>query len=241
MPNNAVLTIVGDVGETEAFEKADKYFGHVAPGHSPERRLPAPLGAVDWPARIDIEEDVPSPAVWFAARLPAKEPSSRELAAVELAVGIVGDGDTSHLNRRLVRQDQTASSAGMGVNTLVAGNSLGVASVRAVPGQDLDEVVDTVADVLARFADSGPMADELAVARARSERDWLDEMATASGRADAISEYALLHGNPHLLNQRLDLLRSITPEEVREAAREWLVPVLNAQARVVPEPPASPS
>jgi zinc protease len=241
MPNNAVLTIVGDVSETEAFEKADTYFGHIAPGHAPERRLPAPLGAVAGPARIDIEEDVPSPAVWFAARLPANEPSSRELAAVELAVGIVGDGDTSHLNRRLVRQDQTAISAGMGVNPLVAGNSLGVASVRAVPGQDLDEVVDTVADVLTRFADSGPMADELAVARARSERDWLDEMATASGRADAISEYALLHGNPHLLNQRLDLLRSITPEEVREAARGWLLPALNAQARVVPEPPASPS
>jgi zinc protease len=241
MPNNAVLTIVGDVTESEAFEKAEMYFAHIPSGAAPQRRFPPPLGGLDAPARIDIEEDVPSPAVWFAARLPANEPSSRELAAVELAVSIVGDGDTSHLNRRLVRQDQTAISAGMGVNTLVAGNSLGVASVRAVPEQDLDEVVDTVADVLAAFADRGPTADEVAVARARSERDWLDEMATASGRADAISEYALLHGDPGLLNQRLDLMHSITPEEVREAARVWLLPVLNAQARVVPEASVSTS
>jgi zinc protease len=239
MPNNAVLTIVGDVAEAEAFEKAETYFGHIAPGNAPQRRLPARLGALDEPARIDIDEDVPSPAVWFAGRLPAEEPGSRELAAVELAASIIGEGDTSHLNRRLVRQDQTAVSAGMGVNTLIAGNSLGVASVRAVPGQDLDEVVDTVADVLERFATSGPMGDELAVARARSERDWLDEMATASGRADAMSAYALLHADAELLNQRLDLLRSITPDEVREAARVWLLPLLNAQARVIPETPVS--
>jgi zinc protease len=234
-PSNAVLTIVGDVTEHDAFGKAETYFGHIPAGDTQERRLPSRLPALGEPARIDIDEDVPSPAVWFAARLPADEPDSRELAAVELASSILGEGETSHLHRRLVRQDQTAVSAGMGVNTLIAGNSLGVASVRAVPGQDLDDVVGTVAEVLERFADTGPAGDELAMARAHAERDWLDDMATASGRADTISAYALLHGNPELLNQRLDLLRSITPREVQQAAAEWLVPALNAQARVVPE------
>jgi predicted Zn-dependent peptidase len=155
------------------------------------------------------------------------------LAAVELASSIVGEGETSHLHRRLVRLDQTAVSAGMGVSTLIAGNSLGVASVRAVPGQDLDEVVATVDEVLERFAANGPMGEELARARAHAERDWLDEMATASGRADTISGYALLHGDPGLVNSRLELLRSITADEVREAAVTWLLPTLNAQARVV--------
>jgi predicted Zn-dependent peptidase len=108
-----------------------------------------------------------------------------------------------------------------------------------VPGQDLDDVVGTVAEVLERFAETGPVGDELAMARAHAERDWLDDMATASGRADTISAYALLHGNPELLNHRLDLLRSITPAEVQQAAAECLVPALNAQARVVPEGPVS--
>jgi zinc protease len=234
-PSNAVLTIVGDVSEHDGFAKAEAYFGHIPAGDPQERRLPPRLAALDAQARIDIEEDVPSPAVWFAARLPADEPGSRELAAVELASSIIGEGETSHLHRRLVRLDQTAVSAGMGVNTLIAGNSLGVASVRAVPGQDLDDVVGTVAEVLERFADTGPVGGELAMARAHAERDWLDEMATASGRADAISAYALLHGDPNLLNERLDLLRSITPREVQQAAAEWLVPALNAQARVVPD------
>jgi zinc protease len=237
MPNNAVLTIAGDVTPADAFERVTRYFGDVEPGEAPKRAVAVPLpplSAIDGVARIDITEDVPSPAVWFAARLPADEGTSRELAAVELATSILGEGDTSRLHRRLVRLDETALSAGMGLNTLVAGNSLGVTSVRGVPGVDLDEVVDTVADVLQTFCEGGPLDAELAMAEAQAERDWLDEMGTASGRADAISGAALLFDDPHLLNGRLDLLRSITAEEVRDAARDWLQPALNAQARVLP-------
>ncbi len=234
MPNNAVLTIVGDVTPEDAFSRVETFVGHVPPGDAPERGVTVPLAALSSPARLDIEEDVPSPAVWFAARLPADEGASRELAAVELASSILGEGETSLLHRRLVRRDETALAAGMGVNPLIAGNSLGIVSVRAVPEQDLDEVVDAVGDVLRTFADEGPLESELAMARAQAERDWLDEMGTASGRADAISGCALLYDDPEVLNLRLGLLRSISATEVQQAARTWLLPLLDAQAWVSP-------
>jgi zinc protease len=234
MPNNAVLSIVGDVTVDEGLAKADEYFGHIAPGDAPPRVIPASLPPVDTAGRLDFAEDVPAPAVWFAARLPADSPSGRELAAANLAVGILGEGETSRLHRRLVRKDQIALSAGFGVNALIAGNSLGLGSVRAVPGHDLDDVVAIVGDVLRVFATDGPSDQELAVARAQTERDWLDEMGTAAGRADAISASALLFGDPELLNERLPLMRSITAEEVREATATWLLPSLAAQTRVVP-------
>ena len=234
MPNNAVLTIVGDVTVEETLGKVASFYDHIEPRVAPGRVETTPLPPVAAPARLDFDEDVPSPAVWLAARLPADTPGSRELAAVQLASSIVGDGETSHLHRRLVRQDQTALSAGMGVNTLVAGNSLGVASVRAVPEQDLDEIVETVTGVLEEFAEHGPVGHELAMATARAEREWLDEMGTASGRADAISGYAMLYGDPQLINERLRLIRSITADEVQSAAKEWLLPAVNAQVRVLP-------
>ena len=53
--------------------------------------------------------------------------------------------------------------------------------------------------------------------------------------ADTISGYTLLHDDPNLVNERLDLLRSITPQEVKHAAAQWLLPALNAQARVLPD------
>jgi zinc protease len=234
MPNNAVLTIVGDVTEQTAFARAERYLGHITPGDAPKRELPDALSPVSAPTRVDVSEDVPAPAIWFAGRLPADVGGSRQLAAVEIAAGILGEGETSRLHRRLVREDEIALSAGLGVNTLVAGNSLGAASVRAVPGVELDMVAAVVDDIMRRFAADGPSELELTIARAQAERSWLDEMATAGGRADGLSGCALLYDDPEALNERLPILRSLTAEEARVAAEHWLLPMLNAQLRIHP-------
>ncbi len=239
MPNNAVLSIVGDVEVDDGFAKAARYFEHIEPGDAPKREIPPTLPPLVEARRVDHDEDVPSPGLWFAYRLPVDAPDSRELAAVSLASSILGENDTSRLHRRLVRQDRTALSAGLGLNPLIAGNSLGLGSVRAMPGQDLDQIAASVDDVVHRFAVDGPTEAELQIARAQAERDWLDEMGTAAGRADAISACLLLFDDAESLNQRLPLLRSITAEEVRAAAETWLVPAVNAQVRVHPEGPAA--
>jgi zinc protease len=235
MPSNAVLSIVGDVTAQSAFAKAERYFGHIDAGSPPPREHTETQEPVDSPGRLDFAEDVPAPAVWFAARLPADAPDSRAIAAATLAAAILGEGETSRLHRRLVRKDELALSAGFGINPLIAGNSLGLGSVRAVPGQDLDDVVGTFGDVLRVFASDGPTPAELSMAVAQAERDWLDELGTAAGRADAISAATLLFGDPDALHERLPMLRSISGDEVREAAATWLLPSLNAQARVVPD------
>ena len=49
-------------------------------------------------------------------------------------------------------------------------------------------------------------------------------LASQEERADALSHYALLHGDPHLVNTHLDRLRAVTPEQVRAAAAHWLRP-----------------
>jgi predicted Zn-dependent peptidase len=234
MPNNAVLSIVGDVEADDAFARADRYFGHIPPGDAPKRDLPPPLPPLGEDRRLDVEEEVPSPGVWFVGLLPADRPEARDLAAASLATSILGEGETSRLHRRLVRKDRSALSAGLGVNSLVAGNSLALGSIRALPGRDLDEVAATAEEVVQAFAVAGPTDHELAIARAQAERDWLDEMATAAGRADALSGETLLFDDPDNLNRRLPLLRSLTAEEVREAAEVWLLPAFRAQVRVHP-------
>jgi predicted Zn-dependent peptidase len=234
MPNNAVLTVVGDVEPDDAFRRASEYFAAIAAAEAPRRTLAAPLPPLAVERRLDFAEEVPSPAVWFAGRLPADSPGGRDLAAVTLAVSIAGDGETSRLHRRLVRKEEIALSAGFGINALIAGTSLGLGSVRALPGRDLDDVVALVSDVLEQLAADGPTAIELEVARAQAEREYLDDMGTAAGRADAISASALLFDDPTALNERLPVLRSITADEVREAAERWLLPFVNAQARVTP-------
>ena len=142
-----------------------------------------------------------------------------------LAASILGEGETSRLHRRLVRKDQIALSAGFGINALIAGNSLGLGSVRAVPGQDLDEVVD---DVRRRrcgsFAADGPTDSELASRGPRPSATGSTRWARPPAAPTPSPACALLFDDPEAVNERLPLLRSITADEVREAAATWLLP-----------------
>lgn len=234
LPSNAVLTVTGDATADEVFAAADRYFGQIPSGERPERLLPEPLSPRTSPARLDLVDDVPAHGLWWAARFPADDGAGRDLAAVLLASSLLGDGETSRLHRRLVRSDESAISAGMGVNPLIGGNSLGIVSVRVSSDAEPEAVSDAVREEIERFAADGPTDTELERARAQAEREWLDEMATAAGRADALSGCALLYGDPDLLNERLGLLRSIRADEVRAAAATWVLPALQAHLHIAP-------
>jgi zinc protease len=231
LPSNAVLTIVGDVSTDEAFAKAETYFGGIPSGSPPQRSLHEPLPPID-ELRVDVvESDVPVPAVYLGCRLPAEQPEARDLMAAELALGILGLGETSRLFRRLVRGTQVASSVSAYAIRMVSGNSLGIVTMRADTDATIDTVVDAVREELDALATDGPTDDELRIAIAGEERDWLDGMATAAGRADAFSQHALLFGDPGLVNAHLPLLRSISADDVRAAAQQWLHTLPNAQVR----------
>ena len=149
MPSNAVLSIVGDVDGRRRLRQGRRLLRSHRAGRRAEAGDPAGTAAAhrDRAARprrgrAGAGGLVRGPAARSTRRTPASSPRS------SLAASILGEGETSRLHRRLVRKDQIALSAGFGVNTLIAGNSLGLGSVRAMPGQDLDDVVAAVADVL---------------------------------------------------------------------------------------------
>jgi zinc protease len=74
MPSNAVLTVVGDVEPDDAFARVETHFAAIATGDRPSPLAMPALPAVDVERHLDFVEDVPSPAVWFAGRLPATLP-----------------------------------------------------------------------------------------------------------------------------------------------------------------------
>jgi zinc protease len=234
LPANAVLTIVGDVDVADAVARAERFFADIPAGRRPDRMLVDPVGPV-WDQTVDhVDDDVPVPALYLGCRLPADSRLPRELGAAELALGILGFGETSRLFRRLVRGDQTASSVSAYVSKMISGNSFGLLTVRGDESADLDQLMDVVRQEITALADHGPGEDELQIAIAGAEREWLDEMSTAAGRADSFSQYALLFDDAEAVNDYLPMLRSLSPDDIQSAARGWLVALPNAQLRYVP-------
>jgi predicted Zn-dependent peptidase len=222
-PNNAVLSVVGDIDAEETLSWIERYFGSI-PGHDGKRpprdgTLPGTIGAE---RREVIREEVPARALMAAYRLP--QDGTRESDAADLALTALGGGESSRLHNRLVRRDQTAVAAGFGLLRLAGAPSMGWLDVKTSGDAGIEEIEAAIDEELARFADEGPSPEEMERAQAQIEREWLDRLATVGGRADELCKYAVLFGDPQLALTAVRRVLDITPAEVREVAAARLRP-----------------
>ncbi len=222
-PNNAVLAVVGDIDPRLTLEWIEKYFGSI-PAHDskPAPRdgtLPDVMGAQ---SREVVREDVPSRAMMAAYRLPRD--GGRPADAADLALTVLGGGESSRLHNRLVRHDRSAVGCGFGMLRLVGAPSLGWLDVKASSGVEVADIEAAVDEEMARFAQEGPTPEEMERAQAQLEREWLDRLATVGGRADELCRATVLFGDPQLALTAVRRILAITPEEVRQVAAERLRP-----------------
>ncbi|MBB0229822.1 M16 family metallopeptidase [Streptomyces calidiresistens] len=222
-PNNAVLAVVGDIDPERTLEWVEKYFGTI-PAHDGKRpprdgTLPEIMGEE---LRREVVADVPARALMAAYRLP--HDGTREADAADLALTVLGGGESSRLHNRLVRRDGTAVTAGFGMLRLAGAPSLGWLDVKTSGDAEIPVIEAAVDEELARFAAEGPTDEEMERARAQLEREWLDRLATVGGRADELCRYAVLFGDPQLALTAVERVLAVTPQEVREVAAARLHP-----------------
>ncbi|HEY7599664.1 MAG TPA: pitrilysin family protein, partial [Candidatus Limnocylindrales bacterium] len=217
-PNNAVLSICGDVDEEAAHAAAARYFGPIParPGLLQPPPPPVELG-LGGEVREVIADAVPLTRIHFAFRAPAF--GTAELDALELATHILGGGKGSRLHRRLVRDEQLAQDIAAFVLPLVGGSVFaGWATVR--PGAGADVVEQAYLEELARLAAEPVSDDELARAKALIEASELGALGRAEEVADRLSMYAALFDRPALINEQLPRYLAVTAEQIRAVAEQ---------------------
>jgi predicted Zn-dependent peptidase len=222
MPNNAVLSIVGDVDPETAFAKAAQYFDIVPAADRPEKLITDPLPPLTGLPRVETTQEVPSEAVYLTWRLPADRAPGFD--ALDLGFGVLGQGQSSRLIKSLVRGREIAESAYASAMGLVGGNSLGMVGARARAGTTPEELEDALLSAIDRLAAEPPTEAEVERAKAQTERHWMQELARIDSRADQLSGFATLYDDPQLINTRFAEVEAITPGEVSAAIAEWFTP-----------------
>jgi predicted Zn-dependent peptidase len=226
-PDNAVLTIVGDITAKDAFKRAERYFGHLPSWNRRVRPAAVALAPLTGVTTREVTGRVPAAATYYAWRLPARDTWGFD--ACELALSVLGGGQTSRLHRELVRSQRVAAGVGASAMPLIGGTSFGVVNVRALPGQDIDAAHRAALVQIERLADAGPTQAELDRAKAQFAREWLTELARFDSRADLIGAYATLHDDPDRVNRKLEEVERLTLDQVAEACSAFLEPGQRAQ------------
>ncbi|MCU1593394.1 MAG: ptrA 2 [Frankiales bacterium] len=222
-PDNAVLSLVGDITPDDGLALAERYFGGIAAKGGFEAARDGVIGPIDAPLRVEVRgENVPSEALYIVFRVPAD--GTADCDAVELALMVLTEGASSRLVTRLVREDKTAQFVSGGVQRLIGGTGLGLLTLRTMPGAELADLEAVIAAELARFAAEGPTELELERVRAQSERAFLDSISTVEGLADQLGRNATLFDDPGRVSTALASLLAVDAEAVREAAARLLTP-----------------
>src|SRR5262245_56003610 len=150
-PNNAVLTIAGDVDDDPVFEAAERYFGPIPANPSlPTPPVPEAEPRIGVEYREVVPDAVPLERVHVGYRIPPF--GTPEFDALEVGTHILAGGKGSRLYRRLVRETQVAQDVAAFTLPMVAGASVLAGWVTARPESDAETVERMFHDETDRLA-----------------------------------------------------------------------------------------
>jgi zinc protease len=223
-PNNAVLSVVGDVEPEQVTRWVEQYFGSIPanpnlPVELPDMRLPLTIGSE---IRDVVPDRVPLPRIYWGFRGPVF--GDPRLDALDLAGQILAGGKGSRLHRRLVREERLAQDVALFSMGLVAGGSVTAGWATARPGVDLVQLETAFWEELERLGREPVSDDELERAKALTEADELGALQRVDEKADRLSMYATLFDDPEMINRILPRYLSTTAEQIQSVSADVFVP-----------------
>ena len=233
-PNNAVLSVVGDVDPDEIRRWTERYFGGIPANPAipplPDLSVAPHLGTE---VRETVHDRVPLPRVYVGFRAPVF--GDPRLDALDIASQVLAGGKGSRLHRRLVRDERIAQDVALVPLGFVGGASVCVGWATARPGVPVERVEAALHEELERLGREPISEDELARARALIETEELGGLSRVEERADRLSMYATLFDDPDLINRMLPRYLAVTADQIRDVAADVFRPDNRVVVTYLPE------
>jgi zinc protease len=232
-PNNAILTIVGDFDPAVVRELVQRYFGDIPRGAAPPRvRCDEPFSHLPVTMRVH-DTNATLPAAWISYGTVAT--ADPDAPALEVLARILGVGQSSRLNQRLVRGEQVAlETASFPDHRLESGIFIAIAIAnQGVEPERLLEILDEEVDRIRR---EGVTAQELERARNQVRSSVIMGRQSVMGRAEALQTANFYYGSPEAARDAVDRVASVTAEDVRRVAERYLTPENRAVIFTIPGP-----
>ena len=235
-PNNAVLSLAGDLDTKEALAKVKKYFGGVARQPAPKPvDLKEPEKKEERRARID-DKLARLGRIDIAYRIP--DVTDADTRALAVAASILGGGESGRLYQKLVKDKEVASNIFCFQDGLAGPSKFEiVATVR--PGKTPEEVDGLISEEIARLV-SEPVTDrELLRARTAIRRSVLIPRESVLSIAIALADSTALYNDPGRINTEPEKRLAVSAADIQKAAKTYLRAANRAVVVSVPAPAAA--
>lgn len=242
-PNNAALAIVGNFDATETKAWVEKYFGDI-----PSAELP-PKPDISEPRQTEEKRFTKKdnlankPALAVAYKMPDR--NTPEYYAMGLLDQLLDQGNDSKLYQRIVQDKGYAGNVSGGINFLgnmfnYNGPMLWMISLIHDDNVHPDSIIHQLNEAIAELDTLDQQALDHAIVKMRS--DLYDNLGSlyGFGTADLLASFALFDDDPARINTLEDEFRKVTPEIIRNTAKEFLRPTNRTILILEPGAPALP-
>ena len=217
-PNNATLTVGGDVNPTEVIAMVEKYFGVIPMGPKVEpMKLDAPvLDANRYVSYVD--KNIRFPAVIFTyPTVPRFHPDE---APLDCLAEILGRGKSSYFYKSFVKTQKAIQASVSNPASELAGELS--MFVLPFPGQTLGDFEKSVEQILVDFEAAGVTDADIEKFKADYESNTINSLASVSGKVSQLASYQTFMGNPNQIKGDLDRYLAVTKEDVMRVFRQYI-------------------
>ena len=232
VPNNAVLVVAGDIDIPETKKMIQDYFGPIPKGATVARNT-----YVEDPIKETIKAEyrdpnIQIPLILLGYRTPAQ--TERDAYILEMVSTYLSDGKSSKLYKKLVDEKKMALQV-FAFNVtqedygtyLLGGLPVGNNSIQDIKNEIDEEIVKLQSELISE-KDHQKLLNKF-------ENNFVSSNSSIQGIANSLARYYMLYDNTDLINTEIDIYRSITREEIKEAAIKYLQPNQRVELEYLPE------
>lgn len=236
VPGNATLVIAGDVTPEQVRPLVEKFFADLPRGETPPRpetTLNPPPGE----RRMTLRLPVRVPALYMSYNVPSLTTADHQddFYALTMLGGVLDGGTSARMESNLVRGQRLAAGLGAGYDGLQRGNGTFTITTTPNPAVSLDQLEAAIKAEIKKIAEQPPSEAEMDRVRAGVLAEQIYQRDSVMGQAMELGTLSVLGLDWRLAGQFDDNLEAVTPEQVQQAARKWLVAERSAVAHVIPE------
>jgi len=221
-PNNAVLVVAGDINIEETKELIEKYFGPIPNNAESNERLEIVEPPITETIYVtEYDPNIQIPAFVFSYITPKS--TDKDAYVLDYISNILTGGNSSRMYKRMVEDEKVALQVlAFGQAVQDYGTYTMGALIKGEP--DWDQLRDTMDDEIKSLQTELISDKEFQKLQNTFETAFVESNSSVEGIAASLATYNMLQGDTNRINQQLDIYRSITKEDIKRVANDYLNP-----------------
>lgn len=217
-PNNATLTIGGDVKTAEVIKLAEKYFGSIPRGPEVTKTI-LPAAVVNADRYVSFTDNYAKLPV-LSKVYPTVPNYDKDMAALACLAQVLGQGKNSVLYQELVKNQKALNASASSRLSELAGEFS--FQITPYPGKSLGSMDSLLRSALISFEQRGVTDDDVAKFKGGIEAQFINGLQSVSGKVSQLAAFQTFLGNPNMIGKQLEMYRAVTKEDVMNAYNKYI-------------------